>query len=400
MRCAVTFATMVAMATLTAAPSRRSIVSPEDQKVTFVELFFDLVFVFSITQIVGLLHVRLDWVMIGQAILVFWLVWWAWTQFTWTLNAADTTHPLVAFATLIATGVAFFMAVAVPGVFGDRAAWFAVPYVLIRLIGLALHKRVGEEADPSQHAAVRNFAIVSSGGMAAVLAGAFAGGEAQYWLWGLTIFLDMVAAAIGGQSEGWNLHPEHFGERHGLFMIIALGESLIVAAGGVSGGAWTVSLITVGVMAVAVTCAMWWSYFPRAKPVLDQALEESHGAQRSMLARDVYSLLHFPMLCGVIGVAVAVDEAVAHPMATLGFEARLALAAGVALYLGSTASAMRRASGRWSTVRLAVATVAALAVLAVPGPPLVSLMIAFAGIAMVAATERPVSGDADASSRP
>lgn len=400
MRCAVTFATMVAMATLTAAPSRRSIVSPEDQKVTFVELFFDLVFVFSITQIVGLLHVRLDWVMIGQAILVFWLVWWAWTQFTWTLNAADTTHPLVAFATLIATGVAFFMAVAVPGVFGDRAAWFAVPYVLIRLIGLTLHKRVGEEADPSQHAAVRNFALVSSGGLAAVLAGAFAGGEAQYWLWGLTIFLDMVAAAIGGQSEGWNLHPEHFGERHGLFMIIALGESLIVAAGGVSGGAWTVSLITVGVMAVAVTCAMWWSYFPRAKPVLDQALEESHGAQRSMLARDVYSLLHFPMLCGVIGVAVAVDEAVAHPTDTLGFEARLALAAGVALYLGSTASAMRRASGRWSTVRLVVATVAALAVLAVPGPPLVSLMIAFAGIAMVAATERPVSGNADASSRP
>ena len=70
----------------------RSITSPEDQTVTFVELFFDLVFVFSVTQLVGLLHHDLSWPGVGQAVLVFWLVWWAWTQFTWTLNAADTTH--------------------------------------------------------------------------------------------------------------------------------------------------------------------------------------------------------------------------------------------------------------------------------------------------------------------
>src|SRR5687768_14561646 len=104
----------------------QTIVSPEDQKVTFVELFFDLVFVFSVTQVVGLLHDGLSWIVVGQAVLVFWLVWWAWTQFTWALNAADTTHPTVELGTLVATAVAFFMAVAVPEAFHDRALWFAV----------------------------------------------------------------------------------------------------------------------------------------------------------------------------------------------------------------------------------------------------------------------------------
>jgi len=107
----------------------QNISSPEDQSVTFVELFFDLVFVFSVTQIVGLLHNGLDWTVVGQAILIFWLVWWTWSQFTWALNAADTTHPLVQLGTLLATAVAFFMAVALPEAFrrhlyscpGDRA---------------------------------------------------------------------------------------------------------------------------------------------------------------------------------------------------------------------------------------------------------------------------------------
>ena len=369
----------------------RSIVSPDDQKVTFVELFFDLVFVFAVTQIVGLLHVQLDWVGVGRALLVFWLVWWAWTQFTWTLNAADTTHPHIELATLAATGVAFFMAVAVPGAFGDRAAWFAVPYVLVRVIGLVLHKHVAAAAHPGQHAAVRRFAIVSSGGLAAVIAGAFAGGDAQYLLWGMAIFLDFIAAIIGGESEDWNLHPEHFGERHGLFVIIALGESLIVAAGGVASGAWTGNLLAVGIAAVAVTCAFWWSYFPRAKPLLDHALEHQHGAAQSTLARDAFSLLHFPMLCGVIAFAVAVDESVAHPTDPLALEARIALAGSVALFLGGMATAMRRATGRWPVFRIVMALATTLVVLAAAVPPLAGMAIAFAGIALAAAVEHPRS---------
>lgn len=156
--------------------------APEDQSVTFVELFFDLVFVFSVTQLVGLLHEGLSWPVIGQAVLVFWLVWWAWSQFTWTLNAADTTHSLVRLGTLLATAVAFFMAVALPDAFHGRSLWFAVTYVLVRGIGLAIQAWVSGE-NASLHAAVRVWILVSLGGLAAVLLGGWLGRAAQIWLW-------------------------------------------------------------------------------------------------------------------------------------------------------------------------------------------------------------------------
>jgi low temperature requirement protein LtrA len=366
----------------------QSIVSPEDQNVTFVELFFDLVFVFSVTQVVGLLHDELNWGTVGEAILVFWLVWWAWTQFTWALNAADTTHSLVELGTLVATAVAFFMAVALPDAFHGRALWFAIPYVLGRLIGLVLYAWVAS-ADPSQRAAVQRFALVSVGGLVAVLIGGFTGGTMQYWFWGLAILLDIVAAAVGGQSEGWNLHPDHFGERHGLFVIIALGETLIVAAGGVTGAPWTGNLIGVAVLAVVITCGLWWSYFPRAKPELDRALESSQGAEQAGMARDVFSLVHFPMLCGVIAYAVAIEEAVVHPSAPLLLEGRIALAAGLLLFVGGMAVATWRATRRLLLPRLVLTAGTATLVVAVTGvAPLFTLAIAVVGIVVIVALEQ------------
>lgn len=366
----------------------QTIVSPEDQNVTFVELFFDLVFVFSVTQVAGLLHSGLDWIIVGQAILVFWLVWWAWTQFTWALNAADTTHTLVEVGTLLATAVAFFMAVALPDAFHDRAIWFAITYVLVRVIGLALYARVASE-DPAQRVAVRTFALVSVGGLVAVLIGSILGGTLQYWFWGGAILLDVFAAAVGGQREGWNLHPDHFGERHGLFVIIALGETLIVAAGRVTDASWTGILIAVAILAVAITCGLWWSYFPRAKPVLEQALESVRGAEQSTLARDVFSLIHFPMLCGIIAYAFAVEETAAHPGQPLPLEARVALAAGLVLFVGGMAVAIQRATGRLLLPRVFLTVGTAIAVVAVSEVSgLLTLAIAFAGLLAIAILEQ------------
>ena len=366
----------------------RSLVSPEDQRVTFVELFFDLVFVFSVTQIVSLLHDGLTWLAIGQSILVFWLVWWAWTQFTWALNAADTTNPVIEMGALIATAVAFFMAVAVPDAFEGRAIWFAIPYVLVRVIGIVLYGEVAAAADPSQHAAVRRFAIVSIGGLVAVIVGALAGGTAQYYLWGVTILLDVVAAMIGAESEDWNLHPDHFSERHGLFVIIALGETLIVAAGGVIGVTWTPDLAAVTLLAVAVTCGLWWTYFSRTKPALDHALESCTGAQQSAMARDAFSLTHFPMLCGVIAYAVATEEAIARPSEPLDLPVRLALAASLLLFVGGMALALMRARRGVLSLRLIITLVTAGAIVLISGvsPPW-TLAIALAGILAVAVQE-------------
>lgn len=250
---------------------RRSIISPEDQKVTFVELFYDLVFVFSVTQIVGLLHNELSWITVGQVILVFWLVLLGWGQFTWALNAADTTHYLVQFGVLVAAAFALFMGIALPAAFQDRALWFAITYISVRVIGMILFYLVALE-DPKLRAALRTWIGLSTLGLIAVLVGAALGGAAQYWLWSLAIILDLFSAAIGGQAEDWNIHPEHFSERHGLFVIIVLGETLIVAASEATGALLSFSLIAVGVLAVAITSALWWSYFVRAKPILDHAL--------------------------------------------------------------------------------------------------------------------------------
>src|SRR5688572_19666860 len=378
-----------------------SIVSPHDQKVTVVELFFELVFVFSVTQVVSVLHHGLNGVSVLQTVLVFWLVWWGWTQFTWALNAADTTHHLVELATLMATAVAFFMAVAVPAAFEGGALRFAVPYVLVRVLGLVLYSWVAQAADHAQHAAVQRFCYLSSAGLIAVLVGAALGGTAQYWVWALAILLDVLAAMVGARDEGWNLHPDHFAERHSLFVIIALGETLIVAATGLTAAEWNVRLLIISLLAVAITCALWWSYFTRAKPVLDRAFEAARGGRQSSMGRDIFSLLHFPLLCGVVAYAVAVEEAVAHPEQPFVAEARVALAAGLALFLGAMAIAIWRATRQLLLPRLIVALATAAAITLLSGvAPAVPLGVAFAGLAALCVWEQRSASLAHASVLP
>lgn len=366
-----------------------ALVSPEDQRVTFVELFFDLVFVFCVTQVVQLLGQGVTPAALGEAVLVFWLVWWGWTQYTWALNAADTTHPLIALATLLATAVAFFLAIAIPGAFHGGGLAFAVSYVLVRGIGLLLYGEVASAAAPEQHAAVKVFTVLSLGGLAAVLAGGFFTGPAQYALWTAAIVLDLVAALVGGRAEGWNLHPEHFAERHGLFVIIALGESLIVAGAGVAGEDWDAATLLVAIPAVAVTCALWWTYFVRSKPRLDKALERTRGRVQSEMGRDVFSLIHFPILCGVIAYAAFVEYAVHHPTGAPSTELRLLLAAGLLLFLGGMAAATWRATRLLLAGRLVVAALGAAAIAAFPlRSPAGPLLVALAAAAVVGALEQ------------
>ena len=362
------------------------IVSPDDQRVTFVELFFDLVFVFCVTQVATLLHGHMDARSAGSALLVFWLVWWAWTQFAWALNAANTNHPRVQLTTLLATAVAFLLAVGIPRALGDGAIWFAVSYVVLRVVGLLVYYWVAW-ADPLQRKAVRVFGLFSAAGLAAVLAGALVGGSAQYLWWGTAIALDLVAAGIGGQREGWNLHSDHFAERHGLIVIIALGETLIVAASGLVGAPTTPAAILTGVLAVAVTCGLWWSYFRHARAAFEHELAAREGNARSRLARDVFSVMHFPMLCGVIAMAAATGEALAHPDLPFAADLRMALGGGAVLFIGGTAAALWRATGRVPVSRAALAPAAAVAVVAVGAIPSVAMGILLAVLVAIAAIE-------------
>ncbi len=342
---------------------------------------------FSVTQVVGLLHEGMTPGRVAEATLVFWLVWWAWTQFTWALNAANTDHPRIGLATLVSTGVAFFMAVAVPGAFGSGAVWFAVPYVGVRSIGLLVYWWVA--ADDAHRSAVQVFALASVGGLAAVLLGAVLGGRAQYWLWGAAIALDIVAAAKGGRQEGWNLRPEHFVERHGLIVIIALGESLIVAAAGLTAVPTDPDLIAVSVLSVALTCALWWAYFPRLRPALERSMVAASDTERTTMARDAFSLAHFPLLCGVIATAAAIEELILHPGDPVAGGPRAALAVGLFLFLGRSAVSAWRATGTVLVARVAVAVVVAGGVLALGASPAwAPLALGVAGGVLLSVVER------------
>jgi low temperature requirement protein LtrA len=234
---------------------------------------------------------------------------------------------------------------------------------------------------------VRVFGTSSLAGLLAVMAGALLDGGALYAFWSLAIVLDLGAAGVGGQLEGWNLHPDHFVERHGLIVIIALGEALIVAAAGLAGAAMTPALLATGALAVAVTCGLWWSYFRHARQAFEHALAAREGSARSALARNVFSVMHFPMLCGVIGMAAATEQALAHPDLPLDLGLRIALGIGAALFVCGTAAALHLATGRAQPWRWLVASSAAAGLIVLGATPWVAMTLLLGMLAAVAITD-------------
>jgi low temperature requirement protein LtrA len=314
---------------------------------------------------------------VARAALLFWLVWWAWTQFTWTLNLADTENALVRLPTLAAAAVAFFLAQSVPDAFTTAGLWFAISYVIVRSIGLGVQIWV---IAGDQRVSVTRWTVASQVGLVLVLVGGFLDPGARVWVWGAAFAADIVAASLAGRGQ-WLLEPGHFAERHGLIVIIALGESLI-AAGVASSEVdrdLTFAVTTAG--AVIAACALWWTYFGTLNSRLESRLAEQGISTLGRFARDVFSFWHAVVVAGVIGVAVAFEEAIAHPSEVLSTGAALALTCGAALFLGGLAAASWRAGlGTAAVPRLVVALVA---VVATPAVLLVPASAALWGLAAV-----------------
>ena len=332
----------------------------EAQGATFVELFFDLVFVFAVTSVTGLLLNNLNWRGVGHSILILWLVWWAWTQFTWTLNPADTNHPAVRVITLTATAAAFFMAQAIPDAFTSAGAWFAFAYVIVRSLGLGLQLGLNFQIRENARA-VAGWVAGSGLGLVVVVAGGLLPSPWREILWTTAVIADLLSASRAGRGR-WSLHAGHFAERHGLIVIIALGESLI-AAGLALGHVPRDMTFMIGTAAtVMAICALWWIYFGLAKDELEVHLESRTADEVGREARNIYSWGHLPIIAGIIAFAVAIEQVLTHPDEALAPEALAALALGVVLYFGGIAYGLQH-SGRWSTVPWVIATVAAITVL-------------------------------------
>ncbi len=369
--------------------TRRPLQVEGDQSVTFVELFFDLVFVFGLTQLTAAVAADVSAGNLLRSLLLFWLIWWAWTQFTWSLNTADTTHDAIRLLTLAAMASAFVMAIGVPDAFGGDGLLFAIPYVVVRLLGLGLQVAVERERGDVDHSGAWRWVSGSLVGLVLVVAGGFADPELRPWLWTAAFLADMAAAAIAGRGREWDLKAGHFAERHGLFVIIALGESLIVAGAGLTEEARSVSLIAVGGATLLLASVMWWSYFAWLKDALEHAFGRAALSLKGSLARDAYSVAHFPLIVGIVGFAVAIKEILHHPDDPLPPELLAMLGLGATLFILGAALAYWRLTGRVLVARLVISalTLGAL-VLVAQLPPVWPLLVTAGGLLAIVVVER------------
>jgi low temperature requirement protein LtrA len=301
-----------------------------EQRVTPQELFFDLVFVYAITQVTTLMSDDLTWRGIGHGLLVLAALWWAWTGYAWLTNTLEPEEGMVRAGLFGGMGAMLLAALAVPGAFGAQAELFGVAYVLVRVINLALYAVAGKRDPEFLHAVVR-FSPTAAIGPLILLAAAFVDGDARTLLWILAI-ATLYAGPLIDRGRGWRISPVHFAERYGLVVIIALGESIVAMGLAVAGVAPTWDIIAAAVLGLAVIAALWWAYFDVLAVLAARQLSETRGITRARLARDYFSYLHMPMIAGIVLFALGLKVTAHDGREPLALVPAVALCGGLSLY--------------------------------------------------------------------
>ena len=301
------------------------------QQVTTLELFFDVVFVFAITQVTGFLADHPTWDGLLRGLMMLGALWWAWASYAWLTNTLNPEEGAVRLAVFGAMAAMLIVSLAVPNAFGTDGVTFGVAYFVVRALHLLLYAIAGRGDRDLLGAVVRIVPTATLGPALLVIAGFF-GGTAQLALWGAALAIDYLGVLVG-HMRGWRVSPEHFVERHGLVMIIALGESIVAIGVGAAGLPLDAGLIAAALLGIAVAASLWWSYFDWAAFVSQARLAEATGPERAALARDLYSYLHLPMVAGIVLFALGLKTTLAHLGDPLGTIPALGLCGGVALYL-------------------------------------------------------------------
>jgi len=303
----------------------------EGERVTPLELFFDLVFVLAITQCTALMSHHPTWEGLAQGLLVLGVLWWSWVGYAWLTSVIDPEEGAVRLVIFGAMAALLLVSLCVPEAFGDLALAFPLIYGVVRTAHIALFMLASPEDDGLRHS-VLGLALSTAVAVALLaLASAF-DGLAQGALWVLALLLDMGAPYFFG-TEGWKLVPAHFAERHGLVVIIALGES-IVAIGVGAAHALDLGIGAAAVLGVALTAAMWWTYFDVVAIVAGRRLVDAEpGRTQNAMARDSYSYMHLAMVAGIVLVALGLKTTIGHHGAHLHAVPAFALFGGLAIYL-------------------------------------------------------------------
>ena len=369
-----------------ARPPRLSAVLREGERVYPLELFFDLVFVLAITQCTALMAGEPTWAGLGKGLLVLGLLWWAWTGYAWLTSVVDPEEGVVRLSMFGAMAGLLVVALCVPQAFGDRALLFAGAYTVVRAGHIVLFLLASRD-DPTLRKSVVGLAASTALGAALLVGGAIPGGAAQDALWSLALLLDMTGPYLFG-AEGWKLVPGHFAERHGLIVLIALGES-IVALGVGSRAAVNAGEVTAAVLGIVVAGALWWLYFDVVALVAARRLSNAQaGRERNEIARDSFSYLHFPMVAGIVLVALGMKKTLGGVDDALKLIPAVAMLGGTAVYLLAHVAFRWRNVHRFSYQRLLCAVVlVALLPAAVEIPALATLGILAAVLAALIAYE-------------
>jgi low temperature requirement protein LtrA len=314
-----------------------------EQRVTPLELFFDLVFVFAITRVTALMAHDLSWASIGQGLLVLAALWWGWAAYAWLTNHVSGEDGRARVVVFVAMGAMVLVALAVPKAFDAHALLFALAYLVMRMAHLALYW-VSSLEDPDVHVAVSKLLPTAVTGPLILVAAAFTDGALQAALWIVALALDYGGPLVTGVA-GYRVHPAHFAERFSLIIIIALGESIVAIGAGVGDEALDAALGLAAVLSLLTSAALWWAYFDVVATLAAQRLGELRGAVRNTLARDAFAYLHLPLIAGIELFALGVEEVIGHVDEPLAAEAQAALFGGVALYL------LAHVAFKWRTTR-------------------------------------------------
>jgi len=315
----------------------------DEHRVTPLELFFDLAFVFAFTQVTSLLVDDPTWGGVLRGMLVLAALWWAWSGYAWLTSTLDVDEGGVRLAMLASMGAMLFVALAVPGAFGDDAVLFGVVYFLVRVLHLVLYATVSRDDPELRTALLRVVPTELLGASLLVLAG-FLEGDRRIGVWVVALAIDYFGPALRG-LRGWRIAPEHFAERHGLIILIALGESIIAI--GVGAGLELVpGVMVAAALGIVVLSALWWLYFDVAAILARSRLMQARGVEQARIALHSYSYLHLPMIAGIVLFALGLEAALHDVGEALDTVPAVALCGGAALYLLGHVASLFQTTGR------------------------------------------------------
>jgi low temperature requirement protein LtrA len=354
-----------------------------EQRVTPLELFFDLVFVFAITQVTGFVSNDPSWTRFVEGMAILAALWFVWEAYAWLQNTAASDEGAMRVVMLAAMGAMLIASLAVPNAFGDDGLIFGLAYFAVRALHIGAYLVVSRDDPVLRAAVVRLASTILPAATLLVVAGAL-DGTPRALCWIAALAIDYGGLAVRG-VEGWRVEPGHFAERHGLIVIIALGESIVALGVGAGHLELTVGVIAGALLGIAAAAAMWWAYFDVVAIVAERRLRAASLHDRVLIARDSYTYLHLPMVAGVIVFAIGVKKTLAGVDDQLGAVPAVALCGGVALYLLALSAFKRRNIGSFNVPRLVAASaLVALAPLALILPALLSLaLVALVACALI-----------------